>query len=42
MHHEPLEPGKTESSGSGLAAQMYAVGFDGARLSGAPCANVVY
>lgn len=28
--------------GSGLAAQMYAVGFDGTRLSGAPCANVVY
>lgn len=28
--------------GSGLAAQMTAIGFDGTRLRGAPCANVVY
>lgn len=28
--------------GSGLAAQMFAMGFDGSRLSGSPCANVVY
>jgi hypothetical protein len=38
-----LDPAaRSAMGGSGLAAQMYAVGFDGTRLSGAPCANVVY
>jgi len=27
---------------SGLAAQMFAMGFDGSRLSDLPCANFVY